>query len=159
MIKEVPAFFVIYERRIGNYRRLSGQWNDFIEKYREYITDETMFLERTFDDPSITNTDTCLYDICMSVERSCTLENTCTIQGGLCAVYPFRGPAKYIYAAYQTIFNVWLPQSHYQLDDRCGFDIYHTIDSDSMYMELDICFPLKSDILIPVSRQASSTAP
>jgi DNA gyrase inhibitor len=144
MIKELPDFFVLYERRIGNYRSLSGQWSDFLEKYRNYITNHTVFLERTFDDPSITDTDTCLYDICMSVDKNCTLENTCTIQGGTCAVYPFRGLAKHIYAAYQTIFNIWLPQSRYTLDNRCGFDIYRTIDCDSMYMELDICLPVKS---------------
>lgn len=142
-IKEVPDFWVLYERRIGNYHDLSGNWKDFLAKYQSFITERTLFLERTFDDPSITDMDGCIYDICMTLDPDCTLENTCRIRGGKCAVYPFKGLAKHIYAAYQTVFHVWLPQTNYELDDRCGFDIYHMVDSNSMYMELDICLPIR----------------
>ena len=145
VIREVPDFFVLYERRIGNYHDLCIDWNGFMEKYQGYITDQTLFLERTFDDPSITNVDGCIYDICMTVDPGCNLENTCVIQGGKCAVYPFKGPAKHIYAAYQVIFQKWLPRTGYELDSRCGFDIYHKVDCDSMYMELDICLPILSE--------------
>ena len=143
VIRNLPDYFVLYERRIGSYHDLSGQWGDFMEKYQEFVTEDTQFLERTFDDPVITNADGCLYDICMSVDRSVSLENTCTIEGGKCAVYPYKGLGKYIYAAYQTIFTVWLPRVPYELDYRSGFDIYHMVDSQSGYMELDICMPLK----------------
>lgn len=143
VIQNIPDYFVIYERRIGSYRHLSEQWGDFIEKYREFVTADTQFLERTFDDPVITDTDGCLYDICMSVDRDVSLENTCMIEGGRCAVYPYKGLGKYIYAAYQTIFTVWLPRTPYELDYRSGFDIYHKVDCESGYMELDICMPLK----------------
>ena len=141
-IKTVPDYFVIYERRIGSYRNLSGQWCDFISKYQDYVTEQTSFLERTFDDPSITSTNGCLYDICMSVDKNCKLENTCTIKGGKCAVYSYKGQGRHIYAAYQTILTVWLPKTKYQLGNRCGFDIYRTVDSKSDYMELDICVPV-----------------
>lgn len=142
-IENLPDYFVLYERRIGSYHDLSGQWSDFMEKYREFVTADTQFLERTFDDPVITNANGCLYDICMSVDRSVPLENTCIIKGGKCAVYPYKGLGKYIYAAYQTIFTVWLPRTPYELDYRSGFDIYHMVDSESGYMEMDICMPLK----------------
>lgn len=142
-IREIPDFTVLYERRIGNYHDLKGDWDDFVEKHRDFITDRTRFLERTFDDPSITDMDACIYDIGMTVDPGCKLENTCIIRGGLCAVYPFRGLAKHIYAAYQTIFHIWLPKSGYELDGRCGFDIYHKVDKGSMYMELDICLPVR----------------
>ncbi|MDE7203347.1 MAG: AraC family transcriptional regulator [Lachnospiraceae bacterium] len=143
VIKNLPDYFVLYERRIGSYRYLSEQWGDFIEKYQEFVTKDTQFLERTFDDPVITDTDGCLYDICMSVDRGVSLENTCTIEGGKCAVYPYKGLGKHIYAAYQTIFTVWLPRTSYELDYRSGFDIYHMVDRESGYMELDICMPLR----------------
>lgn len=142
-VKTLPDYHVLYERRIGSYRYLSRQWHDFIEKYREFVNADTQFLERTFDDPAITDQNGCLYDICMSVDKSVSLENTCTIEGGKCAVYPYKGLGKHIYAAYQTIFTVWLPQTPYALDSRSGFDIYHMVDSESGYMELDICLPLK----------------
>lgn len=143
VIRNLPDYFVLYERRIGSYHNLSGQWSDFMEKYREFVTADTQFLERTFDDPVITDADGCLYDICMSVDRSVSLENTCMIEGGKCAVYPYKGLGKHIYAAYQTIFTVWLPQTPYELDYRSGFDIYRKVDSKTGYMELDICMPLK----------------
>jgi len=142
-IKDLPDYFVLYERRIGSYHDLSRQWGDFIEKYRDFVTDKTLFFERTYDDPVITDMDGCLYDICMSVDRSAPLENTCTIEGGKCAVYPYKGLGKHIYAAYQTIFTIWLPRTKYELDYRSGFDIYHQVDTESGYMELDICLPLK----------------
>lgn len=142
-VREVPDFWVLYERRIGNYHDLSIDWNGFMEKYQEYITDRTVFLERTFDDPAITNMDGCIYDICMTVDSDCKLDNICVIQGGKCAVYPFKGRPWHIYAAYQTIFQRWLPLTGYELDYRCGFDIYHKVDTDSMYMEFDICLPIR----------------
>ncbi|MDE7477635.1 MAG: AraC family transcriptional regulator, partial [Lachnospiraceae bacterium] len=40
-IKNLPDYFVIYERRIGSYCHLSEQWGDFIEKYQDYVTDDT----------------------------------------------------------------------------------------------------------------------
>lgn len=144
-IKTLPDFFVLYERRIGSYRHLCRQWQDFMEKYRAFVTDDTQYFERTFDDPAITAADGCLYDICMSVDRNIGLENTCTIEGGKCAVYAYKGLGKYIYAAYQTIFQIWLPRVPYELDYRSGFDIYHMVDGDSGYMELDICMPLRNE--------------
>lgn len=143
-VEEVPDYYVIYERRFGNYESLSRNWEGFLWKYREYITGETKFLECTYDDPAVTMTDRCLYDVCMSVKEDCPLENTRRIEGGKCIVYHFKGHAKHIYAAYQTIFLVWLPQKHYETEaGRTMFDIYHRIDSDTMYMEMDICLPVK----------------
>lgn len=134
---------VIYERRIGNYHDLSRDWEDFLVRYKEYLTDKTQMLERTFDDPSITDSDTCLYDICLSVDSACDLENTCIIEGGKYAVYHYTGHVRQIYAAYQSMFNIWIPQSPYKIDERYGFDIYHSIDCETMYTVLDICIPVK----------------
>lgn len=143
-IRELPDQNVIYERRFGSYENLSADWRRFIGRYQEYITEETRFLERTYDDPAVTSSENCLYDICMTVENGCSLENTAMIQGGKCAVYRFKGHAKHIYAAYQTIFLVWLPKTSYQMDaGRSLFDLYRLVDCDTLYMELDICVPVK----------------
>ena len=142
-IEILEDYPVIYQRHKGNYGDLSVHWGAFQEKYQEYVTEQTLFLERTYDDPSITDIDECLYDICMTVPKSCKLENTFMIRGGKYAVYHFNGPVKQIYTAYQSIFNVWLPQSNYDIDERYGFDIYRKIDCDSMIMEIDICIPIK----------------
>ena len=142
-IEILEDYPVIYQRHKGNYGDLSVHWGAFQEKYQEYVTEQTLFLERTYDDPSITDIDECLYDICMTAPKSCKLENTFMIKGGKYAVYHFNGPVKQIYTAYQSIFNVWLPQSNYDIDERYGFDIYRKIDCDSMIMEIDLCIPIK----------------
>ncbi len=135
--------FVIYQRHKGSYENLSRHWDAFQKKYHEYVTEETLFLERTYNDPSITNIDECLYDICMTAPEGCNLENTYIIKGGKFAVYHFDGPVKQIYTAYQSIFNVWMPKSNYELDDRYDFEIYRNIDCDSMEMKIDLCVPVK----------------
>jgi len=142
-IETMEDQYVIYERRIGNYHDLGKEWNEFLDKYKEYQTDKTLLLERTFDDVSITDVNSCLYDICMSVDKSCTLENTCMIEGGKFAVYHFKGFVQQIYAAYQTMFNVWIPMSNRKIDKRYGFDCYREINCETMYMVLDICIPIE----------------
>lgn len=143
-MEDVKDYHVIYERRFGSYGKLCRDWGRFLEQYRDYVTQDTKFLERTYDDPEVTKAENCLYDICMSVEKGCPLENTATIRGGRCAVYHFNGHVTEIYAAYQTIFMVWLPRTCYQVDpERNLFDIYHRADCAAMNMELDICVPVK----------------
>lgn len=141
-IEKLKDYRVIYERRIGNYGDLSSDWCAFQEKYKEYITDDTVLLERTYDDPSITDTNKCLYDICLSVQDGCDLPNTDTLRGGKFAIYHFKGFPMHIYTAYQSIFNVWLPKCTQKLDNRYGFEIYRKI-SATLYMEIDICIPIK----------------
>ncbi len=134
---------VIFERYKGSYGDLSVHWRTFQEKYREYITEKTLLFERTYDDPTITHIDECLYDICMTAPEGCKLENTYVLKGGKFAVYHFKGFVKQLYTAYQSLFNVWLPNSNCEIDDRYGFDIYRKIDCDSMHMEIDFCIPIK----------------
>lgn len=134
---------VIYERRIGNYHDLTLNWCEFLDKYKDYINDETLLIDRTFDDPSITDMDKCVYDVCISVKKDCSLENTLVIKGGKYAVYHFKGYIKGIYAAYQSIFTMWLPESRNEIDDRYSFAIYRRIDCETEYMEMDMCIPIK----------------
>lgn len=142
-IEILKDFSVIYERYKGNYGDLSIHWAEFQEKYKQYITEETLFLERTYDDPSITNIDECLYEICISASKDCRVKNVYVLKGGKFAVYHFKGFVKQIYTAFQSIFNVWLPQSNCDIDDRYGFEIYRRIDGASMHMEIDLCIPIK----------------
>jgi AraC-type DNA-binding domain-containing proteins len=142
-IQELEDFFVIYERRIGNYIDLEENWCEFTEKYKEYMTKDTLLIERSYDDPSITSIDQCLYDICMSVDKTCPLENVTMIQGGKYAVYRFEGLISEIYFAFQGIFNNWLPNSRYEMDERYGLDIYHSVNDETMYVVMDLCVPIK----------------
>lgn len=156
-------YFVLYERRKGDYKNLRYDWCEFMERYKAFITPDSIFIERTLDDPSITKQNNCLYDICMTVDKNDprlkiqktaaagvtsnaqtpAAPNTMTIQGGKFAVYHYKGYPQMIYSAYQSFFSSWLSDSGNKLDSRGGFDIYRKIDSETLYMELDICIPIK----------------
>lgn len=143
-IEEMDDFLVIYERHLGNYLELGKNWYEFTEKYKEYFQEDTLLIEKFYDDPSITNVDQCLYDICITVDRQCPLENVMTIQGGKFAIYRFDGRVQDIFTAFQGVFNVWLVNSGYEMDERYGFNIYRNMDRESMRVSIELCIPIKS---------------
>lgn len=85
-IEHLPDYTVLFERYKGNYSDLSEHWGAFQERYKDYATEDTLLLERTYDDPSITDIDECLYDLCMTIPEGSTPANTYVITGGEFAV-------------------------------------------------------------------------
>ena len=81
-IQELPDFFVLYERFIGNYVELERHWYQFLELYQAYLEEETILVERFFHDPAITSLSQCICDICMTVKEDCNLDNLMRIKGG-----------------------------------------------------------------------------
>ena len=127
------------------------------------MTPDTIFFDITYDDPQIVDENQCLYDICMTIPRDdprlirqktaavgitsrCNareVPNTMIIPGGKFAVYRYKGYPQQIYPAYQSIFRNWLFETGNHIDNRIGYDIYYSVDDDSLYMEMDICIPIK----------------
>lgn len=142
-IRELADFWVIYERYLGNYLDLGEQWLIFVAKYQAYVNCDALLIERFYDDPSITKVSQCLYDLCMTVDANLRLENTTSIEGGIFAVYRFDGLIKNIYESLQGIFNIWLPNSGYKMDERYGLDIYRKIDRENSHVIMDLCIPIK----------------
>ena len=87
------------------------------------------------------------YEVCEAGSplafRQWVVHNTHMLPGGKYAVYHFKGYTREIYAAYQGIHNVWFPQSGFQIDKRYNFEIYRSVNCDTMYMEIDFCIPIK----------------
>ena len=144
-LETLPDMFVIYERKKGNYKNMPLEWCNFIDKYSYLKTDDTLDIECTLDDPSITDEDNCLYEICQTVEaKDPRISNLSTslFLGGKCAVYHYKGWPEFLYMVYQEIFCRWLKKTGYEMDSRPIIDIYRLVRDDG-YMEIDICFPLK----------------
>lgn len=141
-VKDLPDLNVLFKRYIGNYRNMKDHWHDFINNYIHLANDNSLFIEVSYDDPVITDIDRCIYDICMTIENN-DLENTKILKGGKFAIYSFSGSVTEIFEAFKGIFNIWLPQCTYELDNRIGFDIYRKAECDKDYFEMDICIPIK----------------
>ncbi|MGN0438291.1 MAG: GyrI-like domain-containing protein [Lachnospiraceae bacterium] len=147
-VEHLESFTVIYERKKGNYHNLPNEWCTFIEKYSHLATKDTIYIECTIDDPSITDEDKCMYELCQTIspEHPALKENpdflTQSFDGGIYAVYHFKGYPQFLFMVYQEIFCRWLSRTGNQLDERPILDIYRMVREDG-YMEIDICFPLK----------------
>ena len=144
-LETLPDMFVIYERKKGNYKNMPLEWCNFIHKYSYLKSDDTLYIECTLDDPSITDEDNCLYEICQTVEaKDPRISNLSTSMflGGKCAVYHYKDWPEFLYMVYQEIFCRWLKKTGYEMDSRPIIDIYRLVRDDG-YMEIDICFPLK----------------
>lgn len=141
--QELGDFTVIYERVIGNYIELKEKWPWFIDKYKDYIKADTLYIERFYDDPTITSLNNCIYDICMTTDEFCTLNNKVTIKGGKFAIYRYEGKIQDIFCSVQGVFSIWLPESGYIMDKRYGLNIYQKIDVNNEYITMDLCIPIK----------------
>lgn len=147
-VEQLDSFLVVYERKKGNYNNMPEEWCRFIKKYKHLATDDTIYIESTIDDPTITDENSCMYELCQTIspEHPILKENsdilTHTFDGGKYAVYHFRGFPQFLFMVYQEVFCRWLSKTGNQLDNRPIFDIYRNIREDG-YMEIDICFPLE----------------
>ena len=147
-VEQLDSFLVVYERKKGNYNQMPEEWCRFIEKYKDLATEDTIYIESTIDDPSITDVNSCMYELCQTISPNHPALKgnndilTHTFAGGKYAVYHFKGFPQFLFMIYQEVFCRWLSKTGNQLDNRPIFDIYRKIGEDG-YMEIDICFPLK----------------
>lgn len=141
-IRELPDFFVIYERLIGNYADIEEGWYRFLDRYEAFMGEKTALVERFFNDPAITGLSQCICDLCMTAERDCGLDNVMEISGGKFIVYQFDGAIRDIFETLEGIFSVWMPQSGYRMARRYGLNIYHHIDREAHRVVMDLCIPV-----------------
>ena len=142
-MQELPDLFVIYERMLGNYVDLKEKWFYFLDRYKDDIKSDTLLIERFYNDPSITSLNSCLCDICFTTDEFCKLDQVTTVKGGKFATYRFEGKIQDIFGTLQGLFSVWLPESGYKMDGRCGLNIYRKINKEKGSVIMDLCIPIK----------------
>jgi AraC family transcriptional regulator len=150
-IAELPAVKVAYLRYIGVYgppigefwRKEAGPWmaaNGLLGRGRFGIG---------YDNPDVTPADKCRYDACVAVPDDFDGRgkfNVATLPGGRYAVAKFHGDPTTIAAAWNSIFDDWLPASGFQVDARPCFEYYASdFDHDlkTVGFRCDICVPVK----------------
>ena len=147
-VEYMEPMLVVYERKKGNYHHLPAEWCKFIEKYSYLASEDTLYIECTIDDPSITDEDSCMFELCQTIEPDHpALKDhpklfTHVFDGGKYAVYHFKGFPQFLFMVYQEVFCRWLSRTGNQLDERPILDIYRYVGEDG-YMEIDICFPIR----------------
>ena len=142
-IHQIKNITVIYERFVGSYVDLQQHWPAFLLRYRDRITPGALFLERFYDDPAIARLDNCVYDICVTVEDDCALENQTTIPGGKYAVYHYEGSIPDIFCSIQGVFSVWLSQSGCTMARRYGLNIYPKMPENTDTVVFELCIPIE----------------
>lgn len=135
-VEELDDFFVLYERKKGNYNNLPEEWCAFINKYQHLSSADTLYLESTIDDPSITDENCCMYEMCQTISPNhpALKDNphimTHTFAGGKYAVYHFKGYPQMLYMVYQGVFCRWLSKTGNRIDERPVFDIYRKVEEN-----------------------------
>lgn len=143
IIQNLADFKVIYEKYIGSYSEIGVNWYSFMERYKTYIKPDTLLIEKSYNDPSITQLDKCIYDLCIIVDEEVDLKNVTTIKGGKFAVYRFNGFIHDIFVTFLGIFNIWLPRCGYKRSERYALGIYHNIDRKNNHVTMDLCIAIK----------------
>lgn len=97
----------------------------------------------SYDDPDSLRSDACI-ELCTEASPPPGISLDTLVAGR--SVYTHRGPYDGIREAYKRLFEVWLPQSGEEMDDRPFMEIYQNSPSDSAPANLltDLCLPLKS---------------
>lgn len=172
-IENLEDFKVICERYIGDYSEIGSNWYNLLDRYKNYLKADTLMIEKSYNDPAISSFDKSIYDLCITVnediqgvkrikEYECTHDvkaikdngylQECkgiegayitTIKGGKFAIYRFNGLISDIFGSFQGIFNVWLPNTKYERDDRYCLGIYRNIDKENNCVVMDLCIPVK----------------
>ncbi|MDD6466550.1 MAG: helix-turn-helix transcriptional regulator [Erysipelotrichaceae bacterium] len=63
-VEHLDSFMVVYECKKGNYNNLPEERSQFIKKNEHLSSEDTLYIECTIDDPSITDENRCMYELC-----------------------------------------------------------------------------------------------
>lgn len=153
-ISQLPERKIYYRRFIGSYAELKNHWIQFMADSKKYISEQTLWIERSFSDPDIVELDRCICDVGMSVttqvEKIIAMDvskgmqpySISSLPGGKYAVYHFQGHKNDIYTEYQGLFTVWLPKSGYKLRYSELYDVICKFDSETDMLEIETCIPI-----------------
>lgn len=142
-IQEMDDFLVLYERYFGSYMEIKKSWLKFLSKYKRYFKENTIMLTKTYDNPCVTNLDQCMYDICITVDKECQLDNVTVIKGGKYAVYHYEGMSEDILLTYHGLIHVWLDKKGFMMDRGYFLNICKNKIDMSKHAKMDLCIPIK----------------
>lgn len=152
-VETLPPYRVAYVRHVGPYGEI-GQiralWLEFERWIRAHGLrgPDTLTIGIGHDAPGIAPADKLRYDACLVVDAAFKADrrvNTAELPGGLYAVAPFEGPATDLSAAWESLWNAWLPGSGYQPDERPCLELRPDFET------LPVPRPVRCQLCLPIA--------
>ena len=135
-------------RHIGPYNEVGQCFERLLEWAGSVGARPGRVLVLSYDDPDTVAPENLRSDACVELDTDTppppgiTVE---TLPAGRYAIYAHRGPYDGIPEAFRRLFELWLPQSGEEVDDRPCIEIFHNSPLDTRPEELltDLCLPLR----------------
>lgn len=153
-IRQLPAVRLAYLRHVGPYGEsgIPMAWHRFAGWCESAGLTEPRrpMYGIGHDNPYITAPERCRYDCCVAVDDTFQPQaeiGVQTLPGGRYACADFTGTSADVFAAWQSLFRDWLPDSGHQLDDRPVFEFYPTdfaINPETGVFTCQFCLPVKT---------------
>jgi len=113
-----------------------------------YFSQSSESLGISFDDPSVTNSEKCRFYACVSIEnpiKPSSIYGYRKIDGGLYAIFTYKGAYKGLHDLYKNIYYEWLPKNKYKIRKGVFFEKYlnnpHEVNEEDILTEIYI--PIK----------------
>ena len=153
-IKTLPDMTLAYIRHIGAYKNNPSLFEELFGRLcswagpRNLINQDSKFLCIYYDGPEVTDESKLRLDVCISVPSDTVLDGGIgrqEIKGGEYAVARCVIKDSSEYEKYWgEVYEKWLPQSGYQLEDKPPFEMYPPeCKLENGDMVVDICVPVK----------------
>jgi AraC family transcriptional regulator len=151
-IRKIPDLRVAYFRSIGpyTYETTVPVWKQLVQwaKPKGLMNEENIVLGVIWSDPDVTPENKLIYDACITIPESITVDRSVNIQnlpGGEYAVYHCEIEVNSIEEAWMSFFLNWLASSNYQPDTRPSYQIYykHPEKQIPRRVILDLCYAIK----------------
>ncbi len=148
-IENIPSISVARIRHIGPYDQIGPCFMRLFEWATAIGVQPGRGISLSHDNPETVAPEHLRSDACLELQTTLSPPSGIlleTLPAGRFAVYTHQGPYEGIAAAYQRLFQEWLPQSGEQPDDAPCREVYlntpMNTPPDGLLTEL--CLPLKS---------------
>jgi AraC family transcriptional regulator len=150
-IREFPAIRIAYVRHIGDYNFTVGfAWKTLMQwaSRKKILGKNTLRLSLSYDDPELTPERKLRLDACVTIPDGVEAEGPVsirTIEGGLFAVFEYRGPNSGLDAFYDSVYGKFLPASGKNLCDAPSLRVHRESPLDQIRGNCD------NELRVPLS--------
>lgn len=129
-IKDQKPRKVIYVHGIGNYKDVAGTcWEKVCSyaKAKRLFGFSTEFIGISYDDPTVTETERCRYEACLTISKEVKPEGEVgfkTISGGKYLVIKYKGPYEEFNQVYSYIYGKYIQENKLELREEPCMEKY-----------------------------------